>query len=157
MNADVWVILRLRLYALAIGSWLYRMDYGFWVQITDGMGHTDTFRGPFDYVMDFAFYLPNLVVAELYLRRKSTDLPPWVTLGMAMGMAMATESPTSPIRLPRGGGAALPGGGAEGSIATGPPDWIRCDPQVEPCARPSSPWPASCSSAALRPALAPAE
>ena len=80
----------LRLYALAIGSWLYRMDYGFWVQITDGLGHTDTFRGPFDYVMDFAFYLPNLVVAELYLRRTATDLPPWVTLGMAMGMAMAT-------------------------------------------------------------------
>jgi hypothetical protein len=32
-----WAI---RLYALAIGSWLYRMDYGFWLLFANGRGHT---------------------------------------------------------------------------------------------------------------------
>ena len=62
-----WAI---RLFALAIGSWLYRMDYGFWFLFTDGIGHTGTFQGAFDYFMDFFFYLPNLAVAELFIQRK---------------------------------------------------------------------------------------
>lgn len=37
-----WAI---RLFALAIGSWLYRMDYGFWRLLTGGAGHTKTFDG----------------------------------------------------------------------------------------------------------------
>lgn len=37
----------LRLYALAIGSWLYRMDYGFWLLLSDGLGHSDDFSGTF--------------------------------------------------------------------------------------------------------------
>jgi uncharacterized membrane protein len=59
----------IRLFALAIGSWLYRMDYGFWFLFTGGIGHTEEFRGIFDYFMDFWFYLPNLAVAELFIRR----------------------------------------------------------------------------------------
>jgi uncharacterized membrane protein len=62
-----WAI---RLFALAIGSWLYRMDYGFWFLFTDGIGHTATFQGPFDYFMDFFFYLPNLLVAEVFIGRR---------------------------------------------------------------------------------------
>ncbi len=58
----------LRLFALAIGSWLYRMDYGFWLLLTGGMGHSQTFRGPFDQVMAFFFYIPNLLVVEVLLR-----------------------------------------------------------------------------------------
>lgn len=58
----------LRLYALAIGSWLYRMDYGFWFSITGAAGHTKHFSGPFDIVMAFFFYIPNLVVAEAFIR-----------------------------------------------------------------------------------------
>src|SRR5262249_49288279 len=61
-----WAI---RLFALAIGSWLYRMDYGFWVTLTGGAGHTKSFDGTFDIVMSFLFYIPNLVVAELFIRR----------------------------------------------------------------------------------------
>lgn len=61
-----WAI---RLFALAIGSWLYRMDYGFWFLFTDGLGHTDVFNGPFDYFMDFFFYIPNLLVAEIFIGR----------------------------------------------------------------------------------------
>jgi hypothetical protein len=58
----------LRLFALALGSWLYRMDYGFWLLLAGPLGHTTDFRGPFDQVMSFWFYLPNLVVVEAYLR-----------------------------------------------------------------------------------------
>ena len=62
-----WAI---RLFALAIGSWLYRMDYGFWLYIAAPapIGHLVNYRGPFDIVMSFFFYLPNLAVAELFLR-----------------------------------------------------------------------------------------
>lgn len=35
----------LRLFALAIGSWLYRMDYGFWLMLTGGAGHAQNFSG----------------------------------------------------------------------------------------------------------------
>ncbi|MEM9544794.1 MAG: DUF2306 domain-containing protein [Bacteroidota bacterium] len=62
----VWAI---RLFALAIGSWLYRMDYGFWFLFTDGLGHTKDFTGPFDYIMSFFFYIPNLLVAEIFIGR----------------------------------------------------------------------------------------
>lgn len=61
----------LRLYALAIGSWLYRMDYGFWFLFTGGAGHQPDFHGTFDKLMAFFFYLPNLVVVELMLRSRS--------------------------------------------------------------------------------------
>lgn len=66
-----WAI---RLVALVVGSWLYRMDYGFWLLSTHRLGHTSDFRGPFDVVMAFFFYLPNLAVAEVYLR-----VPGWKT------------------------------------------------------------------------------
>lgn len=65
----------LRLYALAIGSWLYRMDYGFWLLLTDGLGHTDSFRGVFDRVMVFFFYIPNLLVAEIFIRSRTYKTP----------------------------------------------------------------------------------
>jgi hypothetical protein len=60
-----WAI---RLFALGIGSWLYRVDYGIWLKLVGGIGHTHTFDGPFDRVMNFAFYVPNLVIAELIIR-----------------------------------------------------------------------------------------
>ncbi len=60
-----WAI---RLFALAIGSWLYRMDYGFWELIANGAGHTKKFDGPFDIIMVFFFYIPNLIIAEFYIR-----------------------------------------------------------------------------------------
>lgn len=62
-----WAI---RLFALAIGSWLYRMDFGFWLIAVHRIGHQEDFRGPFDMVMSFFFYLPNLAIAELFLRSR---------------------------------------------------------------------------------------
>jgi hypothetical protein len=62
-----WAI---RLFALALGSWLYRMDYGYWLNIAAPapIGHTADYRGPFDIVMSFLFYVPNLAIAELFIR-----------------------------------------------------------------------------------------
>ncbi len=69
-----------RLYALAIGSWLYRMDYGFWIMLTDGLGHTEQFSGPFDRIMPFFFYIPNLLIAELFIRDFKYKSHPALTL-----------------------------------------------------------------------------
>lgn len=62
-----WAI---RLFALAIGSWLYRMDYGFWMLFAGRLGHTSTFDGWFDVFMIFWFYVPNLIVAEAFIRAR---------------------------------------------------------------------------------------
>jgi hypothetical protein len=69
-----------RLYTLAIGSWLYRMDYGFWLLLTDGLGHTRTFSGPFDKVMAFFFYIPNLLVVEAFVRASNFKASPMLRL-----------------------------------------------------------------------------
>jgi hypothetical protein len=65
----------LRLFALAIGSWLYRMDYGFWLLLGGGRGHTHDFHGPFDHVMAFFFYLPNLLIVEAFIHARSAVSP----------------------------------------------------------------------------------
>jgi hypothetical protein len=65
----------LRLFALAIGSWLYRMDYGFWLLLGGGRGHTHDFHGPFDHVMAFFFYVPNLLIVEAFIRAQSAASP----------------------------------------------------------------------------------
>ncbi len=76
-----WAI---RLFALAIGSWLYRMEYGFWFLFFDRLGHTSQFTGPFDYVMAYFFYIPNLLVAEVFIGRHKV-----VRSDLARGMAVA--------------------------------------------------------------------
>jgi hypothetical protein len=66
-----WAI---RLVALAVGAWLYRMDDGRWLKRAHGIGHhSRTFDGPFDAFMAF-FYVPNLAVAEALIR--APDAPP---------------------------------------------------------------------------------
>lgn len=80
----------LRLFALAIGSWLYRMDYGFWLLLTDGAGHTEDFRGPFDIVMAFFFYLPNLLIVEAFIRARRVAAAPALNIGAAGVLAVAT-------------------------------------------------------------------
>ncbi len=62
-----WAI---RLFALAIGSWLYRLCYGFWMLFADNIGHTDDFSGWFDYIMDFDFFIPPLIAAEMFIRAR---------------------------------------------------------------------------------------
>src|SRR5579872_1203994 len=65
----------LRLFALAIGSWLYRMDYGFWLLLGGDRGHTHDFHGPFDQLMAFFFYLPNLALVEAFIRARTAASP----------------------------------------------------------------------------------
>jgi len=80
----------LRLFALAIGSWLYRMDYGFWLLLTHGAGHTGSFRGPFDQVMAFFFYLPNLLLVEVLLRSQRGTVRPVAKLATTALFTAAT-------------------------------------------------------------------
>lgn len=47
------------------------MDYGFWFLLADGAGHTSNFQGWFDQIMDFFFYIPNLIIVELLIRGRN--------------------------------------------------------------------------------------
>jgi len=82
-----WAI---RLFALAIGSWLYRMDYGIWKMVANGAGHTRAFDGPFDVVMAFFFYVPNLIVAEAFIRNRQLQTRLTSKLGAALLLSGAT-------------------------------------------------------------------
>lgn len=79
----------LRLFALAIGSWLYRMDYGFWLLFKGG-GHTSEFNGAFDMVMAFFFYLPNLLVVEIFLRARNYNASPALKMAASLVLLLAT-------------------------------------------------------------------
>jgi hypothetical protein len=58
----------LRLFVLALASWLFRLHYVVWFLITDGLGSTPDLTGPFDRVQVFAFFVPYLIGLEVYLR-----------------------------------------------------------------------------------------
>ncbi|CCV13953.1 DUF2306 domain-containing protein [Mesorhizobium sp. STM 4661] len=75
-----WAI---RLFALTIGSWLYRMEYGAWFLLSGGLGTGSGFTGWFDAIMMFFFYVPNLIVAELFIRARRRDRGAVVSLGAA--------------------------------------------------------------------------
>lgn len=62
----------LRLCVLALASFLYRVHYGLWYLVTDGIASQPDFLGAFDLVQNFAFYVPYLLLVELYLRRRPT-------------------------------------------------------------------------------------
>ncbi|MEO1676519.1 MAG: DUF2306 domain-containing protein [Pseudomonadota bacterium] len=57
----------LRLFVLAIASWLYRVHYGIWYAATGGVASNEAFTGAFDRVQTLAFFLPYLVLVELWL------------------------------------------------------------------------------------------
>jgi hypothetical protein len=63
----------LRLFFLAIASWLYRVHYGVWHAVTDGLASEKDFSGLFDRIQNFAFFIPYLIALEVYfeLRRRS--------------------------------------------------------------------------------------
>jgi hypothetical protein len=63
------------------------MDYGFWILFTGGVGHTPDYRGPFDLVMDVAFYLPNLAVAEAFIRARAAPGRPALQMTAAASLA----------------------------------------------------------------------
>ncbi|ETX30041.1 DUF2306 domain-containing protein [Roseivivax isoporae] len=61
----------LRLAVLAVGSFLYRLHYWVWYAATGGAGSTPDFTGPFDLANFVGFYLPYLLLLELWLRRST--------------------------------------------------------------------------------------
>ena len=73
----------IRLVPLVVGSWLYRMEYGFWMPLTHGLGSNADFTGPFDRVMAF-FYVPNLLLAEAFTRERRAGTPAgrWAAAGV---------------------------------------------------------------------------
>jgi hypothetical protein len=83
-----WAI---RLFALTVGAWLYRMEYAFWFLAVGHAGHTPAFGGPFDVVMEFFFYLPNLAVAELFIRSRALPGAPAVKLA-ATGVLLGASA-----------------------------------------------------------------
>jgi uncharacterized membrane protein len=80
----------LRLYALIIGSWLYRMEYGFLFALARGAGHSRTFDAAIDVVMSFFFYVPNLLLVELSLRAGALSTSRWRALALDAVMVLAT-------------------------------------------------------------------
>ncbi|QRR03095.1 DUF2306 domain-containing protein [Dyadobacter sandarakinus] len=89
-NTEAHRLWALRLYALAIGSWLYRMDYGFWIMLTNGLGHAKGFRGPFDQIMAFFFYIPNLLVVEALVRARTFRAAPSLKIFTSILLLCAT-------------------------------------------------------------------
>lgn len=60
-----WAI---RLFALVLGSWIYRMSYGVIFTILKGWGLGKSFSGPLDWFMDFAFFVIPLIIAEIIIK-----------------------------------------------------------------------------------------
>jgi hypothetical protein len=85
---DVHRAWAIRLFALAIGSWLYRIAYGLFFAIggTDNPGHTDAFSGWFDYIMDFAFFVPPLIIAEIFVRARRSRASAAGRVGASVAM-----------------------------------------------------------------------
>lgn len=63
----------LRLFWLALGSWLYRVHYTLWYLLTGGLGSEPDFSGPFDLVQNFAFFLPYLLGVQIWIARKRSE------------------------------------------------------------------------------------
>ncbi|QFT74379.1 DUF2306 domain-containing protein [Ruegeria sp. THAF33] len=60
----------LRLFWLALGSWLYRVHYTLWYLLTGGVGSEPDFSGPFDLVQNFAFFVPYLLALQIWIAHR---------------------------------------------------------------------------------------
>lgn len=60
-----WAI---RLFAMVLGSWLYDLEVWTWSELAGGIGMTKDEDGPADYVIMYFFFVPNLLVAEFFIR-----------------------------------------------------------------------------------------
>jgi len=63
-----WAI---RLFAMVLGAWIFDLEYRAWEDLTGGIGMgTDKDPGLFDYAINYLFFVPNLLVAEFFIRNK---------------------------------------------------------------------------------------
>ena len=61
-----WAI---RLFAMVLGSWLFDIEIQAWTDWAGGIGmNADGASGPFDLAMLVLFFVPNLLVAEFFIR-----------------------------------------------------------------------------------------
>lgn len=61
-----WAI---RLFAMVLGSWVFDLEYRAWKDLAGGVGiGAGDAMGPFDYAILYAFFVPNLLVAEFFIR-----------------------------------------------------------------------------------------
>jgi len=67
-----WAI---RLFAMVLGSWVFDLEYRAWEDLTGGIGMgSEEIPGPFDYAILYLFFIPNLMVAEYFIRNKHKRL-----------------------------------------------------------------------------------
>lgn len=67
-----WAI---RLFAMVLGSWLFDLEFRAWNDLSGGLGiGKGSSSGPFDYAILYLFFLPNLVVAEFFIRNKHKQI-----------------------------------------------------------------------------------
>lgn len=89
-----WAI---RLFALVLGSWLFDLEFQAWRDMTGGAGIGEGHAmGPFDHAILYLFFVPNLLVAEFFIRNlhRRMALPrmlAWPALAAAaiVGLAFA--------------------------------------------------------------------
>lgn len=63
-----WAI---RLFAMVLGSWVFDLEIRAWKDLTGGIGFGEGgTSGPFDYAILYLFFVPNLLVAEFFIRNK---------------------------------------------------------------------------------------
>jgi hypothetical protein len=61
-----WAI---RLFAMVLGSWIFDLECRAWEDLAGGVGFGDgKSRGWFDYAIAYFFFVPNLLVAEFFIR-----------------------------------------------------------------------------------------
>lgn len=62
-----WAI---RLFAMVLGSWVFDLEIRAWKDLAGGIGFGEDSTGPFDYAILYLFFVPNLLVAEFFIRNK---------------------------------------------------------------------------------------
>lgn len=67
-----WAI---RLFAMVLGSWIFDLEYRAWEDLAGGIGFgKDGQPGLFDYAINYGFFVPNLFVAEYFIRNKHKQI-----------------------------------------------------------------------------------
>jgi hypothetical protein len=63
-----WAI---RLFAMVLGSWLFDLEIRAWKDLAGGIGFgKGDASGPLDYAILYLFFVPNLLIAEFFIRNK---------------------------------------------------------------------------------------
>jgi hypothetical protein len=67
-----WAI---RLFAMVLGSWIYDLEFRAWEDLAGGIGIGPAGSpGVFDHVISYLFFVPNLLVAEFFIRNQHKQL-----------------------------------------------------------------------------------